>query len=116
MCIHPTAIVGSSADLTIVSLDDGIGNVDKSGSGVGNGVDTGGFEWSASDGITTASELPETLRVIDIDVGDWAGTLAGVDGTEVIGTSSMIFEIGCVTERRLSIIEGGFFVLRERLQ
>ena len=44
MCIHSTAIAGSSAELTIVSLDDGIGNVDKSGSGVGNGVDTGGFE------------------------------------------------------------------------
>lgn len=86
-------VLGSAGDLGVVGLDDGVRGVDEGGAGVGDGVDAARHECAATDGVAGAGELPEALGAVDGDVVDGAGVLGRVDDTEVVCTSSVVFQV-----------------------
>lgn len=92
-------VVLGTVDLRVVGVDDGVIDVDEGCAGVGNGVDAGAGGGGAN-AVAVGSEAPETLAVVDIDIGNGAGVLALVDVTKVISTSSVVLEVD--SEQRLS--------------
>lgn len=75
-----------AVDLLVVGVDDGVGEEGEGGAGVGNAADGGA--------VHVGGEAPESLAVVDIDVGDVAGVLGVVDDAEVVGAGGVVLEIG----------------------
>lgn len=64
-----------SRDLGVVGLCDGGGDVHQSCAGVDNASNAAAGGGGSADGVSGSSEAPETLAVINIDVGDGTGVL-----------------------------------------
>lgn len=86
------AVVLSAADLRVVGLDDSGVDIDESCAGVDDGVDGTADGCRSADLVTGSSEAPETLAVVDRDVGDGTSVLRGVNEAEVVGTGSVVLE------------------------
>ena len=52
------------------------------------------MEAGGADGVAGAGEFPEAIGVVDVDVGDGAVVLAGVDEAEVVGARRALLEVG----------------------
>lgn len=79
--------VGGARDLGPVGADDGGGEVEQGGAGVGDAVQGGGLEGAGADGVAGRGELPEALAGGDGGVGDGTGIGGGIDETKVVCTS-----------------------------
>lgn len=77
---------GRSRDLGVVGSDDGGGEVEKGGAGIGDTRDAGGGEGVGADLVSGRGEHP-VLGLSDSGVGDGASVLGRVNGTESVGTS-----------------------------
>ena len=60
----------STADLLVVSSDNGAVNVEEGGASVSNSINGGALGGSTADRVTGGRELPEALGGLDVDVGD----------------------------------------------
>ena len=76
---------------------------------VGNTIDRGAGESTASDSIAIAGKLPKAIRLVDGDVRDGTRVFAGIDEAEVIGTWSALPEV----HRKQRSAEGRFGVGEE---
>lgn len=103
-------VVLSAADLGVVSLDDGRVNVDQSCASVDDGVNLIADGGARADLVAGGSEAPETLAVVDGNVGDGTSVLGGVDEAEVIGTGGVVLEGDSeelLSKRALDSVEEG---------
>ena len=57
----------------VVCGDDVVGEEEEGGTGVGDGLDGGGYGVAGADGVTGGGEAPESLAIVDGGVGDVAG-------------------------------------------
>jgi hypothetical protein len=87
-----SCVVLGTADLGVVGADDGLGEVHEGGAGISNGVNGGAASGTSADRVAGGGELPEAVGGVDVDVGDRAGVLGGVNVAEVVGTGSMVLE------------------------
>lgn len=87
------AVVLCTADLGIVGLHNGSVKVDQGCAGIDNGVDAGPDSCGGANRVAARGEAPETLAVVDVDIGDGTGVLLGVDEAEVVGTSGVVLQI-----------------------
>lgn len=86
-------VKGSARHLAVVGSDDRRWEVQKSGTGVSDGgANAGADGGTGADLVATGGEAPETLAVVDRDVGDSARVLGAVNETEVVGTCSTLSE------------------------
>lgn len=86
--------VAGVEDLAVVGGDDGGGEVEEGGAGVGDGVDGAGGEGAGADGVAVGRELPEAVGGVDGHVGDAAGVLGAVDVAEVVVADAALLEVG----------------------
>ena len=87
-------------NLVIVCGNNILGEVEEGGTSVGNGVDGGGDESTATDCVTVAGELPEAFGAVDVDVSDASGVLGCVNVAEVVATWGTFLQV-CGEEGRL---------------
>lgn len=85
-------VVLSAADFGVVGLDDGSVNVDQSCASVDDGVNLIADGGARADLVAGGSEAPETLAVVDGNIGDGTSVLGGVDKAEVVGTGGVVLE------------------------
>ena len=86
--------VGGAGHLAVVGGDDGGGEVEERGAGVGDGVDAAAGEGAGADGVSVAGEFPEAVAGVDVYVGDGAGVLGGVDEAKVVGSRGALLQVG----------------------
>lgn len=89
-------------DLGVVGLDDGSGQVEEGGSGVGDAVDGRLSLRASADRVAREVELPPSLAGVHVHVGDVSGVLSAVQEAKIIGTGSVVLE--CDGEERLGEI------------
>lgn len=88
-------VVGRTGNLLVVGLDDGGWGEHEGGARVGNAVEVAAVDGRAgADGVAGGGEAPETLRVVDVGVGDGAVVAGGDDGAEVVGAGGVVLEAG----------------------
>ena len=98
-------------DLGVVSFDDGIGEVEESGSGVGDGVNVGGHKAGIANLVAVSGEFPEAVGGRDGHVGDGTVVLGGVDFAEAVSSWGALLQVGGEErggEGALGIGEEGF--------
>lgn len=86
-----------AGDLLVVGVRNLGWEVEESGASVGNGaadVAAAGGRVAGADGVATSGEAPESLGVVDWDVGDASSVLGAVDVAEVVRSSLAGLEIG----------------------
>lgn len=87
------AAVGRAADGGVVGLDDGVGEQEEGGAGVGDAVDRGRLEAAAADGVAGRGPLPPALGSRHRGVGDASGVGGGVDVAEVVLASCVLSDL-----------------------
>ncbi len=86
-------------DLGIVGRDDGGGEIQESGPGVGNAVNGRRDKCATADGVTFAREFPEAIGRIHWDVGDAPSVLGSVDVAEVVVARGALLQVCCEKRR-----------------
>lgn len=104
-------VVLGARDFRVVGADDRGGQVEQSGTRVGDAVDRSRGEGTAADGVSVAREFPEAVGGVDIDVCDGTRVLARVNVAKVVGAWGTLLQVG--GEEWLG--EGSLGVAEERL-
>jgi hypothetical protein len=102
--------VGGAGDLCPVGLDNGGWEEEKGGSGVSNAINAGSLVGTSTNLVSSSSELPEAVGVIDIGVWNVTRVLSGVDVAEVVVTGLARLQVGGPdggVKSWLSIVEPG---------
>ena len=87
-------VVRRTRNLGVISRDNRLGDEQKRGSGIGNGVNAQGFESATADGIPVGGELPEAIACANGDISDRARMLGGVDVAKVVGARRTLLQVG----------------------
>ena len=85
--------IGRATDLSVVGINDIVGEDEERGAGVGNGTDRGAGEGGAAYTVAVAGEAPEALAVVYRGVGDVAGIGTVIDEAELIGARGAFLEV-----------------------
>lgn len=102
-------VVPRAINAPVVVRHDGVIDKEQRGSSISDSVKAVGVDVASTNGVAGASERPEALAVVDIDVGDVAGMCAVVDGTKAVGAGLAFLEVGGEERGR----EAGFDVVEE---
>ena len=107
--------VGGSRDLGVVCGDDGVGEEEERGAGVGDGLEGRGYGAAGADGVAGGGEAPESLAVVDGGVGDVAGVFGTVNVAEVVRAWFSLQKVGGEdgrVEEGLGVGEEGLLLVR----
>ena len=106
-------IILSAVDTAIVVRDHIIVDQKKSRSGISDGV-ADSASIGVADGVAVGGEAPETLAIINIDIGDLACMGRVVNGAKGVSAGLALLEIGGEQRRRearLDVIKEGQLLL-----
>ena len=78
-------VVLRARDAAVVGGYDSIWDEEEGGSCVSDTVEATVVHFAVTDSVAGASEAPKAPRAVDVDIGDFAGMSAVVNGAEAVG-------------------------------
>lgn len=86
MCVAALLLVVLRAgDAAVVVRHDVVFDEEEGGSCVSDTVEATVVHFAITDSVAGASEGPKASRAVDVNIGDFAGISAVVDGAEAVG-------------------------------